>query len=87
MELKNGSVVISRAGRDKGSLLAVVEIGQGHILVCDGGERPLEKPKRKNPKHLAHTNTVLTPEMMATNRSLKKSLRVLGGTYVETGHD
>lgn len=75
MELKKGSVVISKAGRDKGYFLAVSEITDDGIYVCDGKERPVERPKKKNPLHLAKTRFVLTEEETATNRSLKRALK------------
>ena len=75
MELKNGSVVISKAGRDKGYFLAVKEITDGGVFVCDGKERPVERPKKKNPLHLSVTHYVLSEEQTATNRSLKKALK------------
>ena len=47
MELKKGSVVISKAGRDKGYFLVVVDFNDKEVFVCDGKERPVEKPKKK----------------------------------------
>ena len=79
MELKIGSVVRSKAGRDKGKLMAVVAIGEKTVALCDGKERRLEKPKLKNPLHVAPSKTVLDAEAMATNRSLKKALAGLDG--------
>lgn len=75
MELIKGSVVISKAGRDKGYYLAVTEITDDGVYVCDGKERPVERPKKKNPLHLAKTRFVLSEENTATNRSLKKALK------------
>ena len=75
MELVKGSVVISKAGRDKGYYLAVMEITDGCVYVCDGKERPVERPKKKNPLHLAKTHFVLSEDETATNRSLKKALK------------
>ena len=75
MELVKGSVVISKAGRDKGYYLAVTEITDDGVYVCDGKERPVERPKKKNPLHLAKTRFVLSEENTATNRSLKKALK------------
>ena len=75
MELKKGSVVISKAGRDKGYFLAVTDFTDEVVFVCDGKERPVERPKKKNPLHLAKTRYVLTEEETATNRSLKKALK------------
>ena len=75
MELKKGSVVISKAGRDKGYFLSVTDITEEGVFVCDGKERPVERPKKKNPLHLAQTRYVLTEEETATNRSLKRALK------------
>lgn len=74
MDFTKGMIVISRAGRDKGYLLAVTEISEEYILVADGKERPLERPKKKNPKHLAKTNKIISLENV-TNRGLRKILR------------
>lgn len=75
MEFKKGQVVISAAGRDKGTRLAVAAITEHGVLVCDGKARPLERPKRKNPRHLLPTAQTLDAPAMATNRSLKRALR------------
>ena len=77
MELIKGSVVISKAGRDKGYFLAVKEITDDGVYVCDGKERPVERPKKKNPLHLAKTHFVLSEDETATNRSLKKALKAI----------
>ena len=74
-----GQIVCSKAGRDKGYFMVVVEEGDGFVFVCDGKERPLERPKRKNIKHIAFTNTVLEEEssittVTTTNKDLKTVL-------------
>ena len=77
MEIKVGSVVRSKAGRDKGYYLKVVKITGDGVYVCDGKERPIERPKKKNPLHLAPTHFVLSEGETATNRSLSRALRHL----------
>ncbi len=71
-----GRVVISKAGRDKKRAEVIVKKTENYLLVCDGKERRLERPKRKNPKHLSFTNTVLERDSFKTNKSLKKALAV-----------
>lgn len=71
-----GQIVCSKKGRDKGYFLVVVSESKNFVLVCDGKERPLERPKKKNVKHVSLTNTVLEAESFRTNKSLKKSLAV-----------
>ncbi|MCM1080106.1 MAG: KOW domain-containing RNA-binding protein [Ruminococcus sp.] len=77
MEFKIGQVVISQAGRDEGCLLAVAGFKEGKVLVCDGKERPLERAKAKNPRHLKATSTFIDESSMATNPKLRKTLRAL----------
>ena len=71
-----GRIVCSKAGRDKGYFMVVVESKEDCVLVCDGKERPLERPKIKNIKHLQFTNTVLSETEYKTNKTLKKALAV-----------
>lgn len=75
MELTLGSIVRSRAGRDKGNYLVVTAVEDNAVLICDGKERPLERPKRKNLKHIAVTTAVLGADDMANNRALRRALR------------
>ena len=75
MDIQKGQIVISKAGRDKGYSLAVLEVGKDTVTVVDGKERPLERPKRKNIKHVAVTKTILSDSEMETNRKLRRLLR------------
>ena len=70
-----GTVVESLAGRDKGYLLCVIGWEDGCVLVADGKERPLERPKKKNPNHLAPLLQLqaLTWELRG-NKALRKAL-------------
>lgn len=79
MELKFGSVVYSKSGRDAGTLLAVVGSDKERVLLSDGKHRPLERPKAKNKRHIGLTKAVLSAEEMATDRSLKRALAKLAG--------
>ena len=72
--LEKGSVVKSLAGRDKGRLLAIVESGSKTVLVCDGKERPVDRPKSKNIRHVEFVGTTLNEAETSTNRALKKAL-------------
>ena len=74
-EYVRGLVVRSRAGRDKGDFLAVLQVEDGWALVGDGKRRPLQKPKRKKQMHLAPTGVTLSEEQMETNRKLRNALR------------
>ena len=77
MEVTRGRVVCSKAGRDKNTFLAVIAVDGDWILVCDGKARPLERPKKKNGKHVSVTNTLLTEEQLAPNRQLRGAFAAL----------
>ncbi len=65
----------SKAGKDKDCLLVVLSCEGRKVLVCDGKNRPLERPKEKNIIHIAITKTVLQEESLLTNKKIKKALR------------
>ncbi|MBQ8247031.1 MAG: KOW domain-containing RNA-binding protein [Lachnospiraceae bacterium] len=48
----NGKYAISTAGRDAGKLYIIVGNEEGMLLLADGKERTLVKPKKKNVKHV-----------------------------------
>lgn len=74
MDIVKGSVVIAKAGRDKGRAFAVTDvISEREVLIADGKSRPLERPKRKNVIHLQATSTVI--DHATTNRQLRNLLR------------
>ena len=74
MEFEKGTVVISKAGRDKGYFMVVLDEADGYVIVADGKERPLDRPKRKNPKHLQKTNKKMSLEQL-TDKKLRTVLR------------
>ena len=76
-----GCIVCSKAGRDKGSFMVVVSVEDGCPLVCDGKERPIERPKKKDIKHLSVTNSVLKEEQYRSNRALRRALNEYRGIY------
>ena len=74
MELKIGAVVQSVRGRDEG-FFAVVRAEGKFAYLANGKQRPLEKPKKKNIRHLKDTGLALDQEKIQTNRRLKTALR------------
>ena len=45
-------VVQSTAGRDEGKLYYVIEADENYLLLVNGKDRTMEKPKRKKCKHI-----------------------------------
>ena len=75
--LPTGTVVISGAGRDRGRLQAVVSSDENCVRLCDGKERPLSNPKRKNPKHITVTEFSVGETELKSDRALRKALAQL----------
>ena len=74
MEFRKGELVICSAGREKDRLMCVIESDEKYVYVCDGKERLLNNPKRKNPKHIIKTNKQIPDNMFLTDRALRKAL-------------
>ena len=45
-------VVIATAGRDQGKLFYVIGTDPVYLMLANGKDRSLDKPKRKKPKHV-----------------------------------
>ncbi len=54
-----GTVVLCRAGREKGRFLVVISSDSECVYLADGKERKLSAPKKKNIKHIQLTSTVI----------------------------
>lgn len=80
MKLKVGSVVRAKAGRDENSYFAVTAVENGFCMIADGKSRKIASPKRKNPKHLSLTNSVID-----INDITDKKLRSLLRDFSENG--
>ena len=52
MEIDRSSLIVSKAGRDKGQLFFVIDADEQSVYLADGKSRRLEKPKRKKRKHI-----------------------------------
>ncbi len=74
MEFCKGELVMCTAGREKDRLMCVTGYDGKYVYVCDGKERLLNNPKRKNPKHLIKTDKKLSDSMFLTDRALRKAL-------------
>lgn len=76
--MKIGQIVYSKAGRDKGKVLTVISNNSSGVFVVDGKERPLERPKFKNQKHLIITGYCLSEEEYRSNKALRAALKQRG---------
>ncbi|MBR5512604.1 MAG: KOW domain-containing RNA-binding protein [Ruminococcus sp.] len=78
MELKIGSVVRAKAGRDKDGFFVVTAIEKEYCFIADGKSRKLETPKRKNIKHISLTNSMIDIKDV-TDKKLRTLLKNFGG--------
>ena len=74
MRFCEGELVICNAGREKNRFLCVKDFDEKYVYLCDGKERKLNNPKRKNPKHVIKTEKILSVKDMSTDRALRKAL-------------
>lgn len=51
-----GSLVISKSGHDKNHVYVVMEVESGFVYLVDGRIKTIDKPKKKNIKHIQMIN-------------------------------
>lgn len=75
MDYTVGQLVFSKAGRDKGYPMLIYGVESDFVTVVDGKERPLSRPKKKNPKHLSVTKIVIDAEDMTNDAKIRRILK------------
>ena len=71
---EQGRVVRCIAGKEQGGFYVVTGSENGFVFLADGKHRTLDRPKRKNIRHIRLTNTVWDIAGM-TDRMLHRQLR------------
>ena len=77
-----GQIVCSLKGSDKGSFLIIVGVDKKYVYLCDGKRYKLDRPKRKNSKHVSSTVTILNREEFLTDKAARKALAVYRSNLV-----
>ncbi len=76
--LKAGSFVRSRCGRDRKRLFLVVGFDfsspNAPVLIADGRLRSLAKPKRKNPRHLTPVGELTEDDKIALKNAVSDEI-------------
>ncbi len=79
-----GKLAIPTAGHDKGLLHVVVGAGEQDVFLCNGKQRPLDRPKRKNRKHVfvldqtsGYYEDCLRGQKQLTDKGLRRELNRL----------
>ena len=56
MDFRDGNIVLSKAGRDKGNYFVVLKtVDENFVYIADGDMRKVDNPKLKKCKHLENT--------------------------------
>ena len=56
MDFRDGNIVLSKAGRDKGNYFGVLAtVDENFVYIADGDLRKVDNPKLKKCKHLENT--------------------------------
>lgn len=71
MQIKQGMIVKSIAGHDKGSFYLIVQLDEKGAKIVDGRRRKLQKPKNKNILHLRATSKIVNIEDYLTDKSVR----------------
>ncbi len=78
LDFNIADVVISTAGRDKGKLFYVIGTDPVYLILANGKDRTLEKPKRKKRKHIQkvlRSETRVAEKLKAGDKVLNSELR------------
>ena len=71
-------VVISTAGRDAGELFYVIGEDSLYLILANGKDRPLDRPKRKKRKHVQkvlRSETRVAAKLLSGDKVLNGELR------------
>ena len=71
-------VVVSTAGRDQGSLYYVISTDEMFLMLVNGKDRTLDKPKRKKRKHIQkvlRSETRVAQKLRTGDKVLDSELR------------
>lgn len=71
-----GWLAYSLAGHDKGSLYVIVKEEKDYLWLSDGNVRPLEKPKKKNKKHIQIIKKAGNLPLPVTNETIKRTIKL-----------
>ena len=81
-ELKPGMFAKSLAGHDKGKWYIVLEAGEQETILTDGKNRPVERPKKKNRRHIrpccedSGIDVQRITQPAETNAAIRKAIKI-----------
>lgn len=73
MRIVEGMIVYSDAGHDKDRFGVVLRLDGGYALIVDGKYHTLQKPKKKNLKHLKATTEIVDLSKLDTDKKIRNA--------------
>ena len=77
-DIRISDVLVSNTGRDRGQMFYCVGFDGASVLLVNGKDRTLEKPKRKNTKHVSkvlRAETRVAGKLRSGDKVLNSELR------------
>lgn len=80
-----GMLAFSKAGHDKSNIYIIIEETDTHVLLADGRTRTIEKPKKKNRRHIQIIKKeidrelkyrLMQPERPVCNEEIKRAIKL-----------
>ena len=83
MDLK---FAVSKAGHDKDSIYVIIKEEADMVYLADGRHKPLEKPKKKNKKHIQvirkESDDILREKLLRGQRIYNEEIRRAIGGFI-----
>ena len=79
-----GMFATSKAGHDKGNVYFIIREDQEYVYLVDGKLRTLDKPKKKNKKHIQiikynrHLTLSIEEKEQISNEAIKRAIKEYG---------
>ena len=77
-DIQISDVVVTTAGRDQGALFYVIDADPLYLMLANGKDRTLDKPKRKKRKHVQkvlRSETRVAAKLASGSKVLNSELR------------
>ena len=77
-DIQISDVVVSTAGRDQGDLFYVIDADPIYLMLANGKDRTLDKPKRKKRRHVQkvlRSETRVAAKILSGDKVLNSELR------------
>lgn len=78
-----GKLAVSKSGHDKGQLFVVIGEDDRYLFLADGNLKSLEKPKKKNRKHVQviknvpkAVDDILSQSVPVKNLEIKRAIKL-----------